>query len=199
MKIDYHKLPEGMNFLWPTPVKVEKAPIGRCESVLTELLTTHDLTPPLNGVVGENIFRNSGPELTKFKNEIVIPAFERYFNEAYNDSISNYHDFELVGRLTTMGVNHSTPMHAHCDSQVVGVFYLLADTANGGDIGIVDPRGAAHRGYYGKMNDSFKARNHQPLTGDVVMFPSYVYHYVAVHSTSLRVALAVDLGLFMNR
>jgi len=193
---DYKALEPGLNQLWPTPVMLHKLQAGSTDAVAIEVMTTMDLDAPAGEKMGNNILRNPGPALAAFRDEVIVPTFEMYLNEAYGDSISNYGSYKMQAWLTGTGLNYGMPPHEHSGSQVTAVFYILAEEEKaGGEIGLMDPRNNACRGYGGKMRDQFKNHQHLPKTGDVLIMPSFLYHYVVIYKSKLRLAIPVDLFL----
>jgi hypothetical protein len=45
----------------------------------------------------------------------------------------------------------------------------------------------------------FKPLKLNPKTGDIVVFPSYLYHHVQTYNSNIRLALPVDLFLFNSQ
>jgi len=66
----------------------------------------------------------------------------------------------------------------------------------GGEIIFTDPRQNANRGYDNCFQEWFKPLKITPTCGDIVVFPSYLYHYVTTYQSNIRIALPVDLFLF---
>jgi len=87
--------------------------------------------------------------------------------------------------------------HNHSGSPFISVFYIYADDEKdvGGELILNDPRTNANRGYSEDFQKIFQSIKHKPITGDVLVFPGYVYHAVNPFMSNLRVAIPVDLFL----
>lgn len=72
-----------------------------------------------------------------------------------------------------------TAYHGHDYSYIVGIVYLSPQ--NTGLI-LHDPRVNAARGYPSQFRQEFADVTIVPKPGDVVIFPSYVYHSTMVHN-----------------
>ena len=68
----------------------------------------------------------------------------------------------------------------------------------GGSLVISDHRFNANRGYKDEYNKWFEPHTIIPCTGDVVLFPSFLYHNVETFYGKLRLAMPVDLILYDN-
>lgn len=87
--------------------------------------------------------------------------------------------------------------HTHNGAMLSAVVYLINES-DGGDITFYDPRHFAARGYDLKFRSLFDPIRYKPEAGDVLIFPSYLYH--AVSSTrGLRISIPFDLYLFNNK
>ena len=133
------------------------------------------------------------PSVRKFEEDIITPLFEQYLNN-YGASLNDYEHYQFqkwIGR-GEQG-QYSMRPHNHRGSIVSAVFYPLADPIDPGPIVFIDPRMNANRGYYGKHFQShFADLVHRPLAGDLLIFPSHVWHYVYPTSTA-RIVIPFDL------
>lgn len=84
--------------------------------------------------------------------------------------------------------------HTHSGAQISTVVYIESPSC-GGEITFYDPRGFAARGYDMNFRPLFNPIAHTPSQGDVVTFPSFVYHSVRPVE-GLRISIAFDLFLF---
>ena len=66
---------------------------------------------------------------------------------------------------------------------------------SGGEIVFYDPRPHVARGYDMKFRKTTDPTYHAPKTGDLLIFPSYLYHSVRP-ATHTRVSCALDLYLY---
>lgn len=192
---DHHTLAPGLNMLWPTPVLLHKLPAGATDDIATEFMMTDKLDLHAGEKTGADRMANPTPTIAKFRDEHIVPSFEKYMNEVFNDTLTNY-ELRMKGWLTGSGINYGMPPHGHSGSQLTAVFYVLAEEDHaGGEIGLIDPRGNACRGYEGVMREQFFNYQHLPKTGDVLIMPSFLYHYVVIYHARLRLAFPVDLFL----
>ena len=145
-----------------------------------------------SNVSGDNIFDDEG--LIKFKNDEVIPTFKRYCS--YFNIDLEKRDYDLRGWVTGYGTNYAMPKHNHSGSHLSAVFYLLCEETNGGDLVLHDPRTNANRGYKDEFLDMFKPVRITPKTGQVIMFPSFMYHNVETFNGKMRLAMPVDLIMY---
>lgn len=180
----------GMNELWPTKVKLLKMDMTE---MANEVLSVIDMSKPASNLGGVDLFDTQNPVFLRFK-EAVLAEFSEYLREVTGFGLQDYpHSFTKAwltyGSGTTM-----IPYHNHAGSQFSAVFYLMAD--GDGDIVFTDPRGNANRGYDSNMlRVEFSPVKHSPQAGDALIFPSFLFHYVAPFTSRFRICLAVDLFL----
>ena len=87
------------------------------------------------------------------------------------------------------------PKHNHSGSHLSAVFYLLCEEKNGGNIVLHDPRTNANRGYIDEFQSMFEKIKFTPSSGDVLIFPSFLYHNVETFNGKMRLAMPVDLTI----
>lgn len=95
--------------------------------------------------------------------------------------------------LCGSGPNYTMRSHNHANSAVSFVFYFQAE--EGGDLILHDPRANANRGYRAEFQEAFGLKDIEwtPQSGDIIMFPSFLYHSVLKNrGTSTRIAVALD-------
>ncbi len=190
-------LNDGINNLWPTTIIKDTIKDKELlDAVTNELFVMYDLYDPPSDIRQDNIFNSGSPVLERFKNEIVMPCFDRYLKEVYNIELKNYPHSFLRGWVAGYANGYFMVNHNHSGSHLSAVFYLLAEEDNsGGEIIFEDPRVNANRGYPTEMLTHFKALSHQPKTGDLVVFPSFLYHCVSPYNNKYRLAVPVDFNL----
>lgn len=159
----------GLNNLYPTDVMLSKIDIKQ-------------------EYIDQSIMSVIHPEL----NQTVVDIFDNYIRSTLPNETINSWDYEIQGWVNRYHLNEME-YHTHSGAALSTVVYLIND-AEGGEITFYDPRHFAARGYDMKFRPLFDPTSHKPLAGDVVTFPSYLYH--AVRPTKgLRISAAFDLYL----
>lgn len=187
-------LKEGFNDLWPTKVFLGQI---NDKELLDNLI--QEIFIIKNDIVGgisdtENIFSLNNKTIQKFKNEIVVPCFENYLQEVFNVSLKEYPDFTMRSWITGQSEGYGMPIHNHSTSPVSSVFYLMAEeVSSGGEIIFVDPRFNSNRGYDLNFKKAFSNEGHVPKSGEFLIFPSFLYHWVSYYHSKLRIAMPVDI------
>lgn len=127
----------------------------------------------------DNLFDFDSAIIDKFKETVVVPTIEKYMN-SIGDSLDNY-NVTYKAWVAKYKDGRHIPSHNHPDSQISSVFYLMSEELNkGGEIVFTD--GAEEVSYF-------------PGTGDIVVFPSSLYHQTTPFYGSMRVVLPVDVFL----
>lgn len=130
------------------------------------------------------------PKLRTFVEEQLIPRMMQFAWDQFNYEplIDNW-----VGWVRNSSDGHGTPLHHHASAHVSALYYLEGTE---GFLTIVDPRGLASRGYpYDVINNHFRPYKHKPQRGGLIIFPSYLQHYVQDHVSGLRLAIPIDVFL----
>lgn len=183
-----------MHNLWSTSIMIEEVTDEELMSdVMTYLLTYRkELVNRENK--NECILNNS--ELAELKNKIFLPSFDKYLQETCNRKLDEW-NYKLNGWLVSYGEGKSLNYHNHRGSQLSSVLYVVADSEDdGGDVLFTDPRQNANRGYDPLFNNWFEPFRLKPKCGQIVVFPSFLYHYVETYRSNIRLALPVDCFLF---
>jgi hypothetical protein len=176
----------GNNLLWSTPVYKTNIDSARCEQLVSDLMLTENLADP-SGDALSNLIAN--PTLAKLAKE----KYSEFFRDVYNVDINSL-DYEFKAWLTGTKGGYSMETHNHTGAQFVSVFYILSEETNaGGEIVLQDPRFNANRGFNNIFVKEFESVVHKPKTGDVLIFPGYVYHFVRQYTSQLRLAIPVDI------
>ena len=186
--------------LWPTPFQQTKMDDSICEKMVQTLLQEYDLfnAPSDFGLV--NVLDNSNEVITEFKETVVYPAFNSFLKKTLDRSIDDWGGHRTHGWIAGYSNDYSLIHHNHRGSQLSSVFYLMCDVQDkGGEIVFTDPRQNSNRGYDTFFQEWFKPLEITPMTGDIVVFPSYLYHYVQTYRSNIRLALPVDLFLFNSQ
>ena len=185
--------------LWPTPFLHSKIDDNMSERMIETLLQEYNLTDPPADFGSIDILDNPNEVIQEFKNTIVYPAFNSFLKQTLNKEISDWKAFRVKGWLTGTGNDYRLSHHNHSGAQLSAVFYFLCDPCDrGGQIVFTDPRQNANRGYDIVFQEWFKALEIVPTSGDLVIFPSYLYHFVTTYQSNIRIALPVDLFLFAS-
>lgn len=127
-------------------------------------------------------------KIHKFIETYCIPKLLEYACDQYN--------YKPLIKYWNAWVRHtsndnSISLHQHARSHISAVYYL---DAAAGDLTLVDPRGTASRGYpFDIINNHFKDYKYKPETGKLIIFPSYLMHYVQTQHKGLRIAIPIDL------
>lgn len=185
--------------LWSTPVLRTKMPDEFRDAFITTLLTKYDLNTPPSDFGQLNILDDDSKEVTDFTNSVIYPAFDEFLKTTLNKQIPDWNSHRLHGWLTGSGKDYSINFHNHRGAQISAVFYLMCDDAQGGKITFTDPRMNANRGYDESFMNWFKHLEFTPKSGDIVVFPSFLYHFVSTYQGNIRMALPVDLFLRSNK
>lgn len=185
--------------LWGTPFLQTSISPDVKDSLLNYILTTYDLNNPPSDFGSVNILDDDSVEITTFKNDVVYPTFNNFLQKTLCKSIDDWETNRLHGWITGSGKDYSINFHNHRGAQLSAVFYLMCDEMQGGQISFTDPRMNANRGYDEAFMPWFKHLQLSPKSGDVVVFPSFLYHFVSTYQGNIRIAIPVDLFLRANK
>lgn len=178
---------------WSTPIYTSKTDMDVCFQLTQELMAEYDFKNPCN------VFDIKNKAIQDFKDLIVIPSFNSYLRNTLGKEIHEWESHRLHGWVVSYNQDTSLDYHNHRGSQLSAVFYLMCqDDAVGGHITFTDPRQNANRGYDPSFLSWFEPIKMIPKTGDVVIFPSFLYHSVSTYRSNIRIALPVDLFLHAN-
>lgn len=184
-----------MNFynLWPTKLSIGHFHV---EGLSDYILTNYDLNTPENGeLAGKNFFDNDSKPIKEFK-KVVYNCFDEYLQKTINKSISDFTGYRTHAWITK-GTNTGMNFHNHRGNLLSAVFYPLAEVTDaGGSIVFHDPRFNANRGYPEPFYHLFEKEEYIPETGDVFIFPSFLYHSISPYFSDFRICVPVDLYLF---
>ena len=181
------KLNAGLNNCWSTPIYKTTLSNELCNDLVTKILMEEDLGDPMNDSSSNLVHRV--PEL----NDVAKQIYGEYFKEAYNLDINKI-DYTIKAWLTGTKNGYNMETHNHTGSQYVSVVYIMAEEEDsGGDIVLQDPRFNANRGSMQPFIKDFASIEHKPKTGDVLIMPGYVYHFVRPYMSKLRLAVPIDI------
>lgn len=130
------------------------------------------------------------PQIHQHLREKVVPRMLDYLYDVWGLEDVRY-SYNAWVRVTTGG--EGMKLHEHSGSVLSAIYYPMS---SGGAINLVDPRGSACRGYPTAVrNRHFNLFSEDPKEGLLVIFPSYLQHYVDGHSTEMRVSVPIDIYL----
>jgi hypothetical protein len=184
-----------INNLWSTPVGISKADESTCHTFAQTLLEEYNFNTE------QNVFDSDSPIINDFKNNIVLPALDNYLKESLGKSLYDWEGgYRLHGWTVSYNRDTSLDFHNHRGSQISAVFYLVCDPSDvGGHVTFTDARQNANRGYDTSFLSWFAPLKLIPKSGDIIIFPSFLYHSVSTYRGSIRIAMPVDLDLFTQK
>jgi len=160
----------GTNKSWDTPIVLHQFKV-----------TDEMLQEAMQGNVHEDII------------SIAMSKFKRFLDDQLDIPFSVYSGHETKAWVNRYD-NTEMEYHTHRGAHLSSILYLAA---NGGDIVFHDPRGFAHRGYDDTFSTMFDNIVHTPKTGEMLVFPSFLYHTVRA-SDQFRISVPVDLYLYRD-
>jgi uncharacterized protein (TIGR02466 family) len=166
-------LKSGLNKLWPTTIK-------KSEFSVTEEMIAYAMQKQVHPSI----------------EALALDMFDDYLKSELDIGLEEYKSTKVsswVNRFEQSSMNYHTHNGAHLSS----VFYLVME-GRGGEIEFYDPRHFAARGYDMNWRKLFDSITFKPIAGDVVIFPSYLYHSVST-AHGFKISVPVDLFLFNNR
>jgi len=185
--------------LWPTPLLKTNFSEEIRNDLLSHFLTKYDFLNSSGDLSNVNIFDDESDIIYKFTDEVVLPLFDTFLKESLEKGMLSWKSYKLKGWLTGSGKNYASNLHNHKGAVISSVFYLLCEEVDvGGEIYFTDPRQNSNRGYDNQFSKWFEHLSLTPKSGDVVIFPSFLYHYVATYRGNIRIAMPVDLFLYTN-
>ena len=175
-----------MELIEPWKVTIGKLNVGNqfdLDEILNELLL-------MEHVVEENADDHVeilGPNITLLRDTFITPAALDYVEKTMQH-VKGF--FSSNTWAVSLKDNKSLEVHIHSDSNITTVFYPMdSDTA----LVLVDPRGAACRGYPSAVRaNHFGRLRITPRAGDLYIFPSYLQHYVVQTDNEFRLSLVTD-------
>lgn len=189
------KISLGVNKLWETVVYYTQFDdISLRDELAKDVIENLNLYPENSVEINDySIFNLKRKIINKFKKNVVLPTFYEYL-EILNVDIKNY-KFSFTGWLTGQGPNYNLNYHNHKGASISAIFYPFIGEKNnsfGGEVIFHDPRMNANRGYVNNFDILFDPKIFTPSTGDIIIFPSFLYHHVNTYFSSMRIGIAVD-------
>ena len=138
-----------------------------------------------------NIFDSDKSKVMIEFQKTVKTHLSHYIKSIYNCTPKK---LKLRGWLTGNIQGYSIMEHNHSGAAFTAVYYALAESRNqGGEIHFTDPRSNANRGYPAPYDSIYKPVKHEPRTGDLLIFPGFLYHYVSAYHQNNRIGLTIDV------
>ena len=185
--------------LWPTPFLKTNFSEEMKNNLVNYLLIKHDIFNSSGDLSNTNILDDESNLIQDFNDNVAIPMFNSFLKNSLGKDICCWKSHSLKGWLTGSGKNYASNFHNHKGAALSAIFYLLCEEADvGGEIYFTDPRQNSNRGYDNHFSPWFESLSFTPKDGDVVIFPSFLYHYVATYRGNIRMAMPVDLFLYTN-
>ena len=187
----------GLNNLWPTQVMFENVKNEKLlEETIQDILLTANLEIPQSDFQQHDILADGSAIIQEFRKEIVEPMFDTYLKQVIGVGLDNFNEYWIRSWLAGTSAGYKIDPHNHTGASISAVFYLLCEEVGaGGELVLMDPRTNANRGYTKSFSPLFSPKSILPKTGDVLIFPSFVYHYSTMFEGKLRLAMPVDLFL----
>lgn len=181
-------LKSGLNNCWATPIYKTSISDEQCQELIQQVMMYQNIDKPQSDFDSTSL-TDSIPLLK----ELAYEKYKEFFSVTFDYDIDEF-NFKFKSWLTGSKGNYYMDLHNHSGSPWVAVFYVLAEeTDKGGDFVAYDPRVNANRGFHDKFKHMFEPIEFLPQTGDVIIMPGFVYHAVRNYTSSLRLALPVDL------
>lgn len=169
MKRNFMTFDIGLNKLWPTDL----------------LLDTFEVT--------EDLINETIQNVTTSIEKLSVKYFDKYLLETLGHDLSFYSDYKLLSWVNRYSTEESMEYHTHSGSWLSAIFYL--ECSSGGELVLHDPRNFASRGYDLSFRKLFDTKVYNPVAGQVVVFPSFLYHTVRP-TIGFKLSVPVDLFLF---
>jgi hypothetical protein len=185
-------LHEGIHNLWSTPIYKTHMSQEDADLILSYCLANYNMEDPGSSDGDyKNLLDIDHPATSKLK-EIAQEKFGLYIKNVFDIDLEKV-EHHLYARITGSNIAHQHEVHNH-RSQFTSVFYIMSDVEAGtSELVMHDPRYNANRGYTGKFFEMFNPVKHLPETGDILIFPAFVWHHVVKEPTKMRISIPVDL------
>ena len=188
-----------INHLWSTPVYHRKMNDSLREEFINRIIQDYDIFDPPSDYSKINILQDKATEVQQFLHGEVLPSFDEFCNLTLDKTLSDWTGHRVTGWITGSSKGYRMKLHNHAGAQFSAVFYLLCEEQEkGGEIVFTDPRQNANRGYDRNFAKWFEPLQISPKSGDILVFPSYLYHTVLTYHSNLRLVMPVDCFLFTD-
>ena len=132
-------------------------------------------------------------EVSDSLKEIMVEEFDDYLTH-FGKTLNDWHHYQVKSWVNKY--EHGAPgmeAHTHAGSHLSAI--VILEAGSGGEIVFYDPRNFASRGYDLQFRSMFEPTVYHPKQGDVIIFPSFLYHSVRA-TQHLRISAAFDLYLY---
>jgi len=181
-------LKSGLNNCWATPIYKTSITKDECSTLVNQIMATENIAAPQSDF-SDGSLTDRIPLLKTLANI----KYTEFFKEALEMDLNDF-KYDFKSWLTGSTGGYSMDLHNHSGAPFVSVFYLLAEEQDqGGELVMHDPRTNANRGFNSDFQNLFSPIEHTPQSGDVLIFPGYVYHSVRRFNSKLRLAVPVDI------
>ena len=175
---------------WRTIIRREQLNEVDHDAVITEsLMRVTNRNADAFDLDENTVTAEAFPQIECVVQEAILPRMIDYLSDVWQLEHPQWSHNAWV-RVTTGG--EGMKLHGHTGCQLSAIYYPMAN--DGGQINLVDPRGCADRGYPTVVRSRhFNLFSESPSEGLLLIFPSYLSHYVDGHDKSMRVSIPVDL------
>jgi len=157
-----------------------------CENILCTDPLDHHATPT-EKLIDE--FYEDRPIFDRLK-RYMYENINEYINKVYDLTDLDYH---VRTFLVTNNIHTRTNFHNHKCAFLSGVFYINVDE-NSGELLFHDPRFNAVRSTPIECSKAFAPVIMSPKNGDIVIFPSFVYHETNISFSNIpRILIPFDV------
>jgi hypothetical protein len=165
------KLNLGTNFLFPTAVTITKFDIT--DNIVEQAIGFGEITDDLQ--------------------QQVVKGFDEHLKSTLDKTTSDWYHYRLQSWVNKYEKGHAgMEMHTHAGAQLSAIAILEA--GRGGELVFQDPRSFASRGYDLNFRPLFNNFTYEGNQGDLIIFPSFLYHSVRPVNM-FRVSAAFDMYL----
>ena len=162
----------GTNFLFPT--LVTKSNIEITDNIVHQAMGFNEITDDLY--------------------EQVLEGFDHHLEQSLDKTTADWDHYKISSWINKYDKSHvGMEMHTHAGPHLSAI--AIIESGLGGEIVFQDPRNFASRGYDMKFRPLFDSLVYQPEQGDLLVFPSFLYHGVRPVN-QLRVSGAFDMYLY---
>lgn len=209
-QLDYNFCPNPLDFVYHRPLKALTDPNNPLLSELLHDIKTADIAQRVQGMLhygkqsAGNLFKRPEPSF-KALSQIVLETFEAYKEHFANTqcelikAFPQHKEFTSSWYVNMSQGGHLSP-HIHEIGWISGAVYLEMPEANGLEGAFeFGTHGDDYPLQAGKTPDDFPKGHVTPKVGDIVLFPSSLFHRtIPFTANSARICIAFDLKPAIN-